>query len=541
MHLNQTRKPILKRMLFSILCIVFYFTACNTAALAYNNSATDEVGAATTIYQHYKENNIADTLSIDTNVAGKSPEIEQFIDRALNLSTRLLPFSYDAVIQFYADTDPTTFFVSFRNREYNDLNDAVQQKVDALAAQAATLPTDYDKLVFINDYLVDHCAYLSDAITHPDLHPNAFTAYGCLIEGKAVCEGYTNAVQLLCEAMEIPSIKVTGSVENGNHIWNAVYLDHKWWMLDTTFNDPIGMQEEADRSRFFLIDMDTFQQIGMHVYDTEAFELSKQIYLGKTIGQFTPIAENALSLQNATAEDKPNGTNNSDAQDILAYADALRERGLFVGDENGYRLNDAMTRIEMGVMVTRMYGGIAFTAEKTEAYYQTICPFIDVPNWAKSSIGYLYDQRLVAGQSETTFGTNAVSKRDYAVMMLRLLNIDHTYENALGIALQKGIVSEAQVKGEPIATRGDVVAMTYHTILLLDAQTSAAETDNLQTDETLQETNNPANNIAQNNEYTSESPESILTGENNQENIDGTKEDETASEEVDEKEEAIRN
>lgn len=62
-------------------------------------------------------------------------------------------------------------------------------------------------------------------------------------------------------------------------------------------------------------------------------------------------------------------------------------------------------------------------------YYASVCPFTDVPQWAKSSIGFLYDNKLAAGQSSTTFGTDDVSKRDYAVMMLRVLNIEHSYQD----------------------------------------------------------------------------------------------------------------
>lgn len=474
MHID-TIKQAGKTAVISLLCAGFFCIAGAVPVFAADNAANDEIGAATTIYQLYKENKAEGELSIDTNVAGKSPEIENFIDSTLGLATRLVPFSYDAAIQYYADTNPTTFFVTFRSREYNDLNEEVQRKVDALAAEAALLETDYEKIRFINDYLVDNCEYLSSAMENPELYETAFTAYGALIEGKSVCEGYTNSVQLLCEALQIPCVKITGTVNGNNHIWNAVYLENKWWMLDVTFNDPIGVQDENDRRKFFLIDMDTFQEQGLHQYDTSAFETSKLILAGRTNGQSTPLTVLNISTQNATAENIPNAKLlRAEQEATLANANALNQLGLFAGDEGGYRLEDSMTRVEMGVMVMRMNGGKAALAE-AESYYQEACPFTDVPDWAKASIGFLYDNHLVAEQSETTFGTGAVTKQDYAVMMLRVLGADHTYDNALGIALQKGIVTEAQTKGDPIATRGDVVNITYRTLQLLEAQTEKIE------------------------------------------------------------------
>ena len=76
----------------------------------------------------------------------------------------------------------------------------------------------------------------------------------------------------------------------------------------------------------------------------------------------------------------------------------------------------------------------------------------------------------MAGQSETAFATSAVSKRDYAVMMLRVLGIQHSYEDALAIAVTHGILTEEQASGNATATRGDVVDMTYATLQLMDEQ-----------------------------------------------------------------------
>lgn len=458
-----------KHSLITTICAGFLCTVCAIPVYAYDNQATDEIGAATTIYQHYKQNTITDELAIDTNVAGESPGIESFIATSLNLATRLLPFSYDASIQYYADTDPTTFFVTFRNREYNDLNKEVQSKVAKLASEATALATNYEKVKFINDYLVDNCTYLSEAMEDPDTYHIAFTAYGCLIEGKAVCEGYTNSVQLLCEAMKIPCIKVTGKANGGNHIWNAVYLENKWWMLDTTFNDPIGVQEETDRLRFFLIDMDTFTQMGLHTYDAEAFEISKMIFMGRTNGQSKAVQKLNLSAQNAEAQDKLNAMTPAEQKTTQTNAERLQALGLFAGDERGYRLDEPMTRIEMGVMVMRMNQGIE-ALQKDGAYYQEICPFTDVPDWAKSSIGFLYDHKLAAGQSETIFGTESVTIRDYVVMMLRVLHVDHTYDTALDVALQENIITQTQRKDGLVATRGDIVNITCKTLELLEDQ-----------------------------------------------------------------------
>ena len=152
-----------------------------------------------------------------------------------------------------------------------------------------------------------------------------------------------------------------------------------------------------------------------------------------------------------------------------AKASALKELGLFAGDEGGFRLADNMTRVEMGVMVMRMNNGQDALRENG-AYYAQVCPFTDVPQWAKSSIGFLYDHKLAAGQSASLYGTGDVTKRDYAVMMMRVLGIEHSYEDALAIAVTHGILTEEQASGNPTARRADIVDMTYATLQLLEEQ-----------------------------------------------------------------------
>ena len=480
------------KKLTSLLCTAALLFGTASPALA--NIKTDEIGAATTIYQQYLTDQAIGEIRLNTNVAGRNPEAEDYMGEVLDLSTRLMPFSLDASMTYYANVNPTTFFVTFRNRDYNDLNQYVQAKAKEIAAHAEIYDTDYEKLRYINNYLVDHCDYVPEAIDDPDRYHTSFTSFGCLIEGKAVCEGYTNSVQMLCELLDIPCMKVTGTAYGGDHIWNAVYLNDKWWMLDVTFNDPMDDAASRDRWNYFLLDMDTFAAKGTHQYDQYGFEMSKEIYTGHTEGQRdVTVPFDNLSLKNASRGDMPN-TNlnpaepsqkedtNTEAEkppvtepsavispETEAKAAALKELGLFAGDEGGFRLADNMTRVEMGVMVMRMNNGQDALRENG-AYYAQVCPFTDVPQWAKSSIGFLYDHKLAAGQSASLYGTGDVTKRDYAVMMMRVLGIEHSYEDALAIAVTHGILTEEQASGNPTARRADIVDMTYATLQLLEEQ-----------------------------------------------------------------------
>ena len=89
------------KKLTSIICTAALLFGTASPALA--NIKTDEIGAATTIYQQYLLDNAAGEIRLDTNVAGRNPEAETYMGKVLDLSTRLLPFSLDASMSYYAN------------------------------------------------------------------------------------------------------------------------------------------------------------------------------------------------------------------------------------------------------------------------------------------------------------------------------------------------------------------------------------------------------------------------------------------------------
>lgn len=89
------------------------------------------------------------------------------------------------------------------------------------------LSDDLAKAGAIHDYLALHVTY------DYSFSPQSYTAYGALIDGKAVCQGYSGAFNLLCE---VAGIEVF-AVANRTHMWNAVKTDGKTYYYDVTFDD----------------------------------------------------------------------------------------------------------------------------------------------------------------------------------------------------------------------------------------------------------------------------------------------------------------
>lgn len=124
-----------------------------------------------------------------------------------------------------------------KSKEQGDAELAqLKAEVASICAKAEGMDT-YEKLKFFHDTIILKCSY-------SDEDKNAYSAYGCLIEGKAVCEGYSKAMLMLCQYADIECIPVMGSASLNDrpvaHIWNKVLIGGEWYNIDVTWDDPIS-------------------------------------------------------------------------------------------------------------------------------------------------------------------------------------------------------------------------------------------------------------------------------------------------------------
>ncbi len=106
-------------------------------------------------------------------------------------------------------------------------NAQMMEKISEATAQMTG--SEYDRILAAHHYLCANVVYDENAI-----HPHS--AYGALVDGKCVCEGYAKAFKLLMEAMNIEC----DIVINATHAWNEVLLNDKWYMVDVTNDDAHG-------------------------------------------------------------------------------------------------------------------------------------------------------------------------------------------------------------------------------------------------------------------------------------------------------------
>ena len=145
----------------------------------------------------------------------------------------------------------------------------------------------------------------------------------------------------------------------------------------------------------------------------------------------------------------------------------LKEKGILTGDQNGnLHLGSGLTRAELAVILTRLSDDTG-DMDRNAAYYRTICPFTDVPEWAMPFVGYCAEKKLMAGYGNKQFGPNdPVTPAAACTVMLRYLDCptsQWTYATACDKAAELGLLPDGVATGSSI-TRGNIAVLIYRSL-----------------------------------------------------------------------------
>lgn len=160
------------------------------------------------------------------------------------------PYEYVVYTNGYSKVTKLDFKYNHDSSKGKSLDKSLKSKVSSVMSGIPKKADDYEKVKYFHDYLVKNCEYEKSA-TNEAADVNFFTAYGALVEGKAVCEGYAKAFSLLCDEAGIDSFCLVGDA-GGPHMWNMVFCDGEWYCMDVTWDDPVGNGDTVSYAYFNL-------------------------------------------------------------------------------------------------------------------------------------------------------------------------------------------------------------------------------------------------------------------------------------------------
>ena len=126
---------------------------------------------------------------------------------------------------------------TYTKEEVELIQELMKSSLQNFVSELGTVPkTQYEIELFTHDWMLSRMTYDKEAEANPDTNPFAWTSYGGLIKGSAVCEGYARTFQLLLNMVGIQCGTVTGMTDE-LHIWNYVKISGQYYYVDPTFND----------------------------------------------------------------------------------------------------------------------------------------------------------------------------------------------------------------------------------------------------------------------------------------------------------------
>lgn len=179
------------------------------------------------------------------------------------------PFNSFKTISFtYNDQGRFSLIIEhiYTEEEITKINYIVDNKIKELIIDTMT---NEEKVKIIHDYIIDNTTY--DTLKTENIHDDTYksnTAYGVLIQGYGICSGYSDAISIFLNKLNIKNYKIS----NDTHIWNLVYLNGVWSHLDATWDDPISKFNE-NRDTYFLINYDELVSL-----DDNTHSFDKTIY-----------------------------------------------------------------------------------------------------------------------------------------------------------------------------------------------------------------------------------------------------------------------
>lgn len=266
----EKKKKRKRRDIHPLLVVLILITIMSAYYIAQNGVDIIEVSNNNSVYSTIEAGLLNNQTEIMVSTHDDAEKIYEEAIRVLNAHPELFwatgGFSMTSMPNMALPT--YTLKIDSRCRQDDILNmmTSLNESVDSIVGAAnVKCDSDYEKAAFVHDFIVLNCTYDIDTFNKYLNNSNegtslAYTSYGCLVNRKAVCEGYSKAYKLILNRLNIECEVVSGTATNnmgmGNHAWNYIKLDDGYYLVDVTWDDPVysdGTQRNEVRRDYFCL------------------------------------------------------------------------------------------------------------------------------------------------------------------------------------------------------------------------------------------------------------------------------------------------
>lgn len=139
----------------------------------------------------------------------------------------------------------TAYTLSAFSKEQAEKRAQALQKAEKIVKTGKLKATERETVQYFYRYLGKNVSYTAETGEDPCY------LYDALITGKTLCDGYANALSLLCNMAGIPCFEKAYFIKDdestkeqeAGHTWNCVYLEGKWSNVDATVSEEIKSED----------------------------------------------------------------------------------------------------------------------------------------------------------------------------------------------------------------------------------------------------------------------------------------------------------
>ncbi len=229
------------------------YSSCNTSSRKLADKITElsaDYGAFRIKESEWGKSLVIDALNANTLMVFTDPRLMCF---------QLTGFDRNDVIDGYFNpkTGPSAA-VKTGTTEMEQLKHDMEVFDAVLKRVVDKMPADYSdaqKYTYLAMVLATKCSYDKTYAI-----PTNGTAYGALINGCAICQGYASAYQLLCETADLYCCMVEGDADGVGHMWNLVSLNDETFYVDVTWADGYRITEPDFETYIFMSEEEAAEQ-----------------------------------------------------------------------------------------------------------------------------------------------------------------------------------------------------------------------------------------------------------------------------------------
>ena len=306
-------------------------------------------------------------------------------------------------------------FTSTRPAYDRDVYESAIQKAlkEALGSKMGANMTDLQKALALHEWLVLHCRY-DETLKRK----YAYSEYGAIVEGFAVCQGYTLAYNDLLTRVGIEAEYVAGWLDRldgtgGRHSWSRVTIDGKKYFVDVTADDVTDIKGRVTHGFFMVSDKELYyhSQYMVHctdtTYDKALFQdIETPFFWDEDTGKFYYVDTYSVkSTSDFTEKITPVKSKNDHQADCAVMTDDKKYIAYFrptnytseyplylysieTGEQFTYKIKDVKNAIFCGM---RLNG---YDVEVVREYYKNSVPYM-TKVMASVSIPKTYNKRSV--------------------------------------------------------------------------------------------------------------------------------------------------